>query len=95
MLRRTIALYTQYFIATEYLECNRCHKKLPAYDRRIMSQLDPAKQAQFPATLTRKLAIDNALLALLNDRGLGNSACQFQRKLLESHSTHHLKQIRL
>ncbi|KAL6473039.1 hypothetical protein MHYP_G00192270 [Metynnis hypsauchen] len=39
-------------MATEYLECHRCRKKVAGWSLDILEQLDPAHRAMFPAILT-------------------------------------------
>ncbi|XP_055024627.2 uncharacterized protein [Misgurnus anguillicaudatus] len=51
-LRRVLNLHGWYFLAMEYLECQRCHKKLSAWSYDILDQLDPAHHRMFPAILT-------------------------------------------
>ena len=60
----------------------------------VMGQLKASHRSKFPATLTRKFAIDNSLVTALNERGLGNSATQFQLKVLEAHIQRHLQAMR-
>ncbi len=45
-----------YFMGTEYLECRSCKKKLAAWSRDILDQLDPVHREKFPAVLTYRLA---------------------------------------
>ncbi|KAL6475704.1 hypothetical protein MHYP_G00167440 [Metynnis hypsauchen] len=39
-------------MATEYLECHLCRKKVAGWSQDILEQLDPAHRAMFPAILT-------------------------------------------
>ncbi|KAJ8364998.1 hypothetical protein SKAU_G00138290 [Synaphobranchus kaupii] len=73
-------------MATEYLECRRCQKKVTGWSQGILSQLDPAHRCQFPAILTYKLSCDLRVMRLLRERALGNSATQLYTKLCEGHS---------
>ena len=43
-----------YFMATEYMECSSCHKKVVSWSQGILDQLDIAHLEQFPAVLTYK-----------------------------------------
>ena len=43
-----------YFMATEYMECSSCHKKVVSWSQGILDQLDIAHREQFPAVLTYK-----------------------------------------
>ena len=90
-VRRAISLEKDFYIATETLECSRCHKKMAGHDNRILEQMDDAHRSLFPAVLTYRLAIDKKLLIHMRQRGLGNSATSFYTKTLESYSTHYLE----
>ncbi|KAL6473055.1 hypothetical protein MHYP_G00192430 [Metynnis hypsauchen] len=51
-VRRVLDIDGWYFMATEYLECHRCRKKVAGWSLDILEQLDPAHRAMFPAILT-------------------------------------------
>ena len=53
-VRRVLDIDGWYYAATEYLECQRCHKKVAAWAREVIGQLDLHLQLQFPAILTYK-----------------------------------------
>ncbi|KAJ8364716.1 hypothetical protein SKAU_G00135470 [Synaphobranchus kaupii] len=85
-VRRVLDIDGWYLMATEYLECRRCQKKVAGWSQGILSQLDPAHRCQFPAILTYKLSCDLRVMRLLRERALGNSATQLYTKLCEGHS---------
>ncbi|GFO37241.1 hypothetical protein PoB_006374600 [Plakobranchus ocellatus] len=75
-VRRVIDLSVDYYMGAEYLECGKCHKKLPSWSMDILGQLDPAHRSSFPAVLTYHFALDKRVVAFLKDRSLGNSSTQ-------------------
>ncbi len=62
-VRRVLDVSGWYFMGTEYLECRSCKKKLAAWSKDILDQLDPVHREKFPAVLTYRLA--DFLLRLL------------------------------
>lgn len=76
-IRRVLDIDRWYLMATEYLECGRCKKKVAGRSRDLVSQLDARHRCQFPAILTYKM---------LRSRTLGTSESQTYSKLCESHS---------
>ena len=54
-VRKVLDIDGWYFMATEYLECRRCKKKVTAWSQDIFDQLDQDKREQFPAILTYML----------------------------------------
>ncbi|CAM4571621.1 unnamed protein product [Leuciscus chuanchicus] len=85
-IRRVLDVKGWYLMATEYLECPKCKKKVAGWSQDVLGQLDPAHRVQFPAILTYKLPCDIAVVVMLRERSLGNSATQLYKKLCESHS---------
>lgn len=85
-IRQVIALGKTYFVASEYLACRRCKRKVISWSHDIVSQLDIGHRVQFPCILTSKLACDMEVVCLMRQRGLGNSSSQIQRKLQERHT---------
>eukprot|EP00063_Salmo_salar_P065245 XP_014040080.1 PREDICTED: uncharacterized protein LOC106593263 [Salmo salar] len=85
-IRRVLDIDRWYLMATEYLECGRCKKKVAGWSRDLVSQLDARHRCQFPAILTYKLSCDLRVVRMLRSRTLGNSASQTYSKLCESHS---------
>lgn len=53
-IRRVLDIDSWYFMATEYLECSRCQRKVAGWSQEVMQQLGPEHLAQFPAVLTYK-----------------------------------------
>lgn len=51
-VRRVLDVDSWYFMATEYLECPRCRKKIAGWSQDILEQMDPAHRVLFPAVLT-------------------------------------------
>ncbi|KAL1269405.1 hypothetical protein QQF64_031694 [Cirrhinus molitorella] len=64
-VRRVLDLNGWYFMATEYLECRSCKKKLAAWSQDILDQLDPSHREQFPAVLTYRLSCDREVVRLM------------------------------
>ncbi|XP_056614654.1 uncharacterized protein LOC130429852 [Triplophysa dalaica] len=85
-VRRVLNLYSWYFLATEYLECQRCHKKVAAWSFDVLDQLDPAHRGMFPAILTYRLSCDMHVVKLMRERSLGNSVTMLHNTLHEQHS---------
>ncbi|XP_066522256.1 uncharacterized protein [Hoplias malabaricus] len=85
-VRRVLDLDGWYYLATEYLECRRCHKKVAGWSRDVLEQLDPAHRALFPAILTYRLSCDVKVVRLMRERSLGNSVTALYHKLKEQHS---------
>ncbi|KAK9963911.1 hypothetical protein ABG768_005130 [Culter alburnus] len=85
-VRRVLNFHGWYFLATEYLECQRCHKKLAAWSYTILDQLDMAHRRMFPAILTYRFSCDIHVAKLMRERSLGNSATMLYHKLCEQHS---------
>lgn len=51
-VRRVLDMSGWYFIATEYLECSSCKKKVAGWSQDILDQLDLIHREKFPAVLT-------------------------------------------
>ncbi|KAJ7985052.1 hypothetical protein DPEC_G00361140 [Dallia pectoralis] len=85
-IRKVLDIDSWYLIATEYLACSRCTKKVVAWSQGIIRQLDEAHRCLFPAILTYKLSCDMRVVTLMRERSLGNSATQLHTKLWENHS---------
>ena len=85
-IRLVVAVGKMYFVASEYLACRRCKRKVISWSHGIVSQLDIGHRVQFPCILTFKLACDVEVASLMRQRGLGNSSSQIQRKLQERHA---------
>ncbi|KAI4905920.1 hypothetical protein NFI96_030119 [Prochilodus magdalenae] len=85
-VRRVLDIDGWYFMATEYLECHRCRKKVAGWSQDILEQLDPAHRARFPAILTYRLSCDMKVVRLMRERSLGNSTTMLYHKLREQHS---------
>ncbi|CAB1445244.1 unnamed protein product, partial [Pleuronectes platessa] len=86
-VRRVLDFGRWYHMGTEYLECAGCKKKYAASAQGIMSQLDLAHQAHFPAVLTYKV------VGMMKARTLGNSASRLRAALLEQHTVDWLLRI--
>ncbi len=57
-IRQVVAMGKMYFVASEYLACRRCKRKVISWSHDIVSQLDIGHRVQFPCILTSKLACD-------------------------------------
>ncbi|XP_028297499.1 uncharacterized protein LOC114459441 isoform X2 [Gouania willdenowi] len=64
-IRQVVSLGTIYFMASEYLACNRCKRKVISWSHGIISQLDVGHRMQFPSILTSKLACDMEVVSLM------------------------------
>ncbi|XP_021339807.1 uncharacterized protein LOC110441032 [Mizuhopecten yessoensis] len=82
-----------YNMATEYLRCSKCGKKMVAWAHNIVSQLDRDRQLLFPAILTARYSCDKKVVGLLRQRGLGNSSSMVRRQLEESHGDTYLRNV--
>ncbi|XP_056127239.1 uncharacterized protein LOC130104727 [Rhinichthys klamathensis goyatoka] len=85
-IRRVLDIDGWYLMATEYLECRRCKRKVAAWSQEVVSQLGEGHRALFPAILTYKLACDRRVIIQLRERTRGNSATQLYKKLCEAHT---------
>ncbi|XP_078811400.1 uncharacterized protein LOC144995548 [Oryzias latipes] len=85
-IRRVLDIDGWYLMATEYLECCRCKKKVGGWSQGIIRQLAPTHSCQFPAVLTYKLSCDQRVVAQLRSHTLGNSANRLYNTLREQHS---------
>ncbi|XP_028451543.1 uncharacterized protein LOC114566902 [Perca flavescens] len=85
-VRRVLDRSGWYFMGTEYLECSSCHKRVPGWSQDILEQLDIAHREEFPAVLTYKLSCDRAVIGLMKERTLGNSASRLRASLVEQHT---------
>ncbi|KAL2080702.1 hypothetical protein ACEWY4_024495 [Coilia grayii] len=85
-IRRVLDIDGWYLMATEYLECRRCQRKVAGWSQEVMEQLEPGHRCQFPALLTYQLSCDRRVISMLRERTRGNSATQLYKKLCEVHS---------
>ena len=92
-VRRVIDQVDDYYMGTEYLECGKCHRKLPAWSKEILEQLDICNRLRFPAVLSYHLALDRRVVAELRDRSLGNSATRLYLKLSELHYHDYMERV--
>ena len=53
-IRKVLDIDAWYLMATEYLACSRCTKRVVAWSQGIVRQLDAAHRCLFPAILTYK-----------------------------------------
>ncbi|KAK3778485.1 hypothetical protein RRG08_066679 [Elysia crispata] len=80
-------------MGTEYLECGKCHRKVPAWSQEILDQLDICNRLRLPAVLSYHLALDRRVVAELRDRSLGNSSTRLYRKLSELHYHEYMERV--
>lgn len=86
-LRKVIDLKNQYYLASEYYQCNICKKTIIANDSRVVQQLPLDLRSRFPAVLTHKFACDKAVVAIMRSRTVGNSPTALCHTISEGHST--------
>ncbi|KAH3890652.1 hypothetical protein DPMN_014737 [Dreissena polymorpha] len=79
-VRQVVDVSGFYNMASEYLQCTDCDRKVISWSHDILSQLDVGHRVQFPCILTAMLACDMQVILLLRNRGLGNSSSQIQKK---------------
>ena len=53
-VRQVLDLSTYYNLATEYLQCSKCHKKYSSWSKGMLDQLDVGHRSQFPVILTHR-----------------------------------------
>ncbi|XP_051787515.1 uncharacterized protein LOC114657616 isoform X4 [Erpetoichthys calabaricus] len=94
-VRRVLDTDGWYFMATEYLECRRCKKKVAGWSQDILDQLHCTHRDQFPAILTYRLSCDKKLIGQMRERTLGNGATRLRKYLLEQHGNTWLERSRL
>lgn len=85
-IRQVVAVGYVYFVASEYLACRQCKRKVISCSHGIVSQLDVGHRLQILCVLTSKLAGDLEVVTLMCQWGLGNSSSQSQRMLQECHA---------
>ncbi|XP_054874905.1 uncharacterized protein LOC118469151 isoform X2 [Amphiprion ocellaris] len=85
-IRRVLDIDGWSLMATEYLECCRCTKKVVGWSQGIIRQLPHTYSCQFPAILMYRLSCDLRVVAQLKSRTLGNSATQLCNTLRETHT---------
>ncbi|XP_047220276.1 uncharacterized protein LOC124867740 [Girardinichthys multiradiatus] len=85
-IRRVLDIDGWYFMATEYLECCRCKKKVGGWSQGIIGQLPLTYSCLFPAVLTYKLSSDQKVVAQLRSSTLGNRATRLYNTLREHHT---------
>ncbi|KAG7527023.1 hypothetical protein JOB18_048243 [Solea senegalensis] len=85
-VRQVIGVSSSYFLASEYLACKSCKRKVIGWSHAIVSQLDIGHRIQIPCLLTFKLGCDMQVVRLMRQRGLGNSSSQLQKQLEEQHA---------
>ncbi len=90
-IRKVLDIKDYYYLAAEYMKCQRCHGMYIAWDGRMLDQLAAGVRAQFPATLTYRYACDNSIMSLLRARTLGNSPTALCNNLMEVHSEEWLR----
>ena len=94
VVRRVIDRVEDYYMGTEYLQCARCGKRVPAWSLDILSQLNDTQRSYFPAVLSYHLALDKWVLLEMRDWSLGNSSSKLSKKLQESHSEDYIQRRR-
>ncbi|XP_051791546.1 uncharacterized protein LOC127530008 [Erpetoichthys calabaricus] len=85
-VRRVLDTDGWYFMATEYLECWRCRKKVAGWSQDVLDQLHHTHRDGFPAILTYRLSCDKKLIGQMREHMLGNGANRLRRYLLEEHT---------
>ncbi|XP_076836386.1 uncharacterized protein LOC143482023 isoform X1 [Brachyhypopomus gauderio] len=80
-VQRVLDFSGWYFMATEYLECRRCKKKVAGWSQDILDQLDPVHREKFPVILTYRLSCDKEVVNLMRGRTLGNSVTSLYKHL--------------
>ncbi|XP_070834704.1 uncharacterized protein [Chaetodon trifascialis] len=91
-VRKVLDLDGWYYMATEYLECSNCKKKVAGWSEGIRIQLDFDHQQLFPAVLAYKLSCDKKVLALMKQCTLGNSVSRLRSFLTERHTAEWMRQ---
>ena len=84
-VRQVLDLDGLYSLATKYLECGKCKRKVISWSQGILDQLDVGHRKQFPIIITYNYACDMRVVRLLRQHGFGNSSTQLQKKLTEQH----------
>uniref|UniRef100_A0A7M5WUE5 DUF6729 domain-containing protein n=1 Tax=Clytia hemisphaerica TaxID=252671 RepID=A0A7M5WUE5_9CNID len=84
-IRKVLDISGWYYLATEYMECRSCNVHANSWDRRILDQLPIGIRVKFPALLTLKYSVDQAVVTFLKSRTLGNTPTAFANSLKEVH----------
>lgn len=85
-VRNVVDIKDQYYLATEYLECNHCKGTFISYDSRLQEQLPEHIRVRFQIVLTRKFACDISVVAMMRSRTLGNSPTALCNNVRELHT---------
>ncbi|CAK6975525.1 uncharacterized protein LOC124857001 [Scomber scombrus] len=85
-VRKVLDLDGWYYMATEYLECRYCRKKVAGWSECVRMQLDFVHQQLFPAVLTYRLSCDRKVLGLMKGRTLRISVSRLHAFLTEQHT---------
>ncbi|XP_057204598.1 uncharacterized protein LOC130563187 [Triplophysa rosa] len=75
-----------YLVGGDYPRCSACKLPVCPWSQDILSQLDVAHRALFPAMLTTQLALDRKCVTFLRPRTSGNSSSYLQSAVEEVHS---------
>lgn len=63
-IRQVLDISSFYHLATEYLECSKCHKKYIGWSNALLGQLDIGHRSHFPAIVTYRFVCLSCLLFL-------------------------------
>ncbi|XP_062395732.1 uncharacterized protein LOC134083423 [Sardina pilchardus] len=85
-IKQVVGVSSSYYIASEYLACKSCKRRVISWSSAIISQLDIGHRIQFPCIMTYRLGCDMTVVRLMRQRGLGNSSSQLQKQLEEQHA---------
>ena len=90
-VRLVLDVKDSYYLAAEYMSCDKCKGSFIAWDCRMLDQLSDGVRARFPVVLTYKYACDQAVVSLLKARTFGNSPSALCNNLQEVHSEEWLR----
>ncbi|KAL8574946.1 hypothetical protein ACOMHN_052111 [Nucella lapillus] len=94
-VRRVLDVDSQYYLATEGVQCPRCKGRWVCWSGQLLRQMEPAYRAQFPAVVTPRLACDVKVVKLMRLRKANNSHEELLRSLEEQHAEKYLRQVSL
>lgn len=85
-VREVIDIESKYYlVGGDYPHFSKCMVPVCPWSRDILTQLDPAHWARFPAVLTTHLALDRKCVTMLRPSTVGNSSSYIQQALQELH----------
>jgi hypothetical protein len=88
-VRRVIDVDRFYYLASEYVMCEKCKRSFASWSSEVLQQLPEGLRLQFPALLTYQYAVDMKVVLFMRSRTLGNSPAALRQEILQQHFSRH------